>query len=57
MWENLCVLQFTREEFEANYQRLVREHLELEKSFAVLSASQGGTGVVEPQREAKVCGS
>ncbi len=43
----------TRGEFEKNYQRLTREHLELEKSHALLQG-QLGQGYQDPGREIKV---
>jgi len=45
--------EFTRDEFEKNYQRLAKEHLELEKSFALLQ-SVNGQSHVDPQREGKL---
>ena len=47
------VLQFTREEFQQNYQRLVREHLELERSYSLLQATHG-VAFTDPQREDRV---
>ena len=48
-----AVLQFTREEFQQNYQRLVREHLELERSYSLLQATHG-VAFTDPQREDRV---
>ncbi|KAK2173702.1 hypothetical protein NP493_853g01072 [Ridgeia piscesae] len=45
--------EFTREQYAQNYQRLAAEHLELERSFALLQA-QGVHSHVDPQRETKV---
>ncbi|KAI0215101.1 hypothetical protein LSAT2_032879 [Lamellibrachia satsuma] len=45
--------EFTREQYAQNYQRLAREHLELERSVALLQA-QGVHSHTDPQREAKV---
>lgn len=46
-------VQFTREEFQQNYQRFVREHLDLERSYALLQATHGAA-FTDPQREDRV---
>ena len=45
--------QFTRDEFQQNYQRLVKEHMELENSYRLLQVTHGAS-YVDPQREEKV---
>lgn len=40
-----CVLQPPQHLLEANYQRLVREHMKLEKSYAELCGTEGSTQV------------
>ncbi|XP_067656819.1 centrosome-associated protein CEP250-like isoform X2 [Haliotis asinina] len=47
LWDEL-----TREEVEKNYQRLMREHQELQKSHALLQSQTDG--LLDPQREAKM---
>ncbi|XP_071089671.1 centrosome-associated protein CEP250-like isoform X1 [Haliotis cracherodii] len=47
LWDEL-----TREEVEKNYQRLMREHQQLQKSHALLQSQTDG--LLDPQREAKM---
>lgn len=45
--------EYAREEVERNYQQLMREHLELKKSYTLLQAQTASS--LDPEREAKLC--
>ena len=47
------MIQFTRGDLEQSFQRLMKEHLELEKSYALLQAKVGQSHI-DPQRDNKV---
>jgi len=45
--------EYAREEVERNYQQLMREHLELKKSYTLLQQQTASS--VDPEREANLC--
>ncbi|CAH1782831.1 unnamed protein product [Owenia fusiformis] len=49
--EDVFLDEFSREQFQTNYQRLVKEHLELEKNYSLLMAQQPCS--MDPERQQK----